>query len=170
MKAQLRVRLTRHSGRLQKLFSTSAIYLPRRKTITTNNMTSHNEAQKTNEGTKREYYKWHYDNRETVTPADIADWWLQKITTRDQQHKKEMEDVYRWLLSMEARLATNPIESDYEQGYFDAVDDIAKHFCPTKDLCKGCEEAKEIPQGMPYCPMHPHTCPHPDVPTNQQTP
>lgn len=33
----------------------------------------------TNEQLKRIYFKWHYDHQDAV-PADIADWWLTKLT------------------------------------------------------------------------------------------
>lgn len=28
---------------------------------------------------KREYFKYHYENRENILPADIADWWIKKL-------------------------------------------------------------------------------------------
>ena len=38
-----------------------------------------------------------------------------------------LEEVYKYLLSIEARMAKEQIESDYESGYFEAIDDLAKY-------------------------------------------
>lgn len=31
------------------------------------------------EEVKREYFKYHYEHRENILPADITDWWIKKL-------------------------------------------------------------------------------------------
>jgi hypothetical protein len=38
-----------------------------------------------------------------------------------------MKELYQYLITKEAVIAKSGIQSDYENGYFDAIDDIAKH-------------------------------------------
>ena len=39
----------------------------------------------------RKYYDWHYENRDIVVPADIADWWLSHLSTTLTEIEKALE-------------------------------------------------------------------------------
>ena len=53
-------------------------------------------------------------------PDVIADFFLSF-------RQKELKELYSWLVSVEARIAKEGVNSDYKNGYFEAIDDLAKH-------------------------------------------
>lgn len=56
------------------------------------------------------------------------------------------------------------IEENRRQQVTDALEAIQTPTPPQEEKCEGCEEAKQIPSNVPYCPMHSHTC----TPPNKQ--
>ena len=47
-------------------------------------------------------------------------------------HQSLLETIYNHLVSEEVRIAKDRINSDYENGYFEAIDDIAKYIASLK--------------------------------------
>jgi len=69
---------------------------------------------------------------EDLPAYDSLEWKVRELirettTTLAESHKVDLRKLYNYLLSKEAVIAKGGIQTDYENGYFDAIDDLAKH-------------------------------------------
>lgn len=81
---------------------------------------------------REEWMKWYRDtptiNKHgiSLTCESIADFWLSKLESAHTETLQQVEEIYSHLVSEEARMAKEGLNSDFENGYFEAIDDVAK--------------------------------------------
>ena len=44
---------------------------------------------------KSDYFKYHYENRDTIVPADIADYWLARMKEQEEELVKKCVEIIR---------------------------------------------------------------------------
>lgn len=69
---------------------------------------------------KSNYFKWHYENRDKIVPADIAEYWLNKMSEQKAKMVKEINSLFH-----EVQQDSIPIgNEDWKEGYNKALYNI----------------------------------------------